>query len=147
MLQAAGYRVHAYTSPHLERFNERIRLAGAIIGDTRLADALHRVERANAGAPITFFEATTAAAFLAMVETPADVVLLETGLGGRLDAPNLLDRPAVTAVTPIGLEHMASLGAPMAESAGGKAGLPQQGVAAVLAPPPTAAARGAAHGA
>src|SRR3546814_4633926 len=72
MLQAAGYRVHAYTSPHLERFNERIRLAGAIIGDTRLADALHRVERANAGAPITFFEATTAAAFLAMVETRSE---------------------------------------------------------------------------
>src|SRR3546814_20878320 len=107
MLQAAGYRVHAYTSPHLERFNERIRLAGAIIGDTRLADALHRVERANAGAPITFFEATTAAAFLAMVETPAAVVLLETGLGGRLDATNVLPRPAVPAITPVGMEPLA----------------------------------------
>lgn len=134
--EAAGYRVHAYTSPHLERFNERIRLAGELITDARLAEVLERVEAANDGAPITFFEATTAAAFLAMAETPADIVLLETGLGGRLDATNVLDRPAATAITPVGMDHMAYLGGTLAEIAAEKAGILKPGVAAILAPQP-----------
>src|ERR671922_285644 len=89
-LEAAGLRVHVYTSPHLVRFNERIRVAGKLIDDAALAAILEEVERINAGRPITFFEVTTAAAFLAFARTPADAVLLEVGLGGRLDATNLV---------------------------------------------------------
>ena len=92
--ERAGTRVHVYTSPHLARFHERIRLAGALIGEDRLIAELERCEAANAGAPITFFEITTAAAFLAMAETPADFALLEVGLGGRLDATNVIDAAA-----------------------------------------------------
>ena len=92
-LEAAGYRVHVYTSPHLVRFAERIRLAGEIIDDDRLESLLDECERANQGGPITFFEITTAAAFLAFARVPADILLLETGLGGRLDATNVIDRP------------------------------------------------------
>ena len=88
-LEAAGYRAHVYTSPHLVRFHERIRLAGELIDEDALLAALDECERANGGAPITFFEITTAAAFLAFSRTPADIVLLETGLGGRLDATNV----------------------------------------------------------
>lgn len=105
MAEAAGYRVHAYTSPHLVRFNERIRLAGALIEDDLLATLLEEVERVNAGRPITFFEVTTAAAFLAFARIPADLVLLEVGLGGRGDATNVIDRPAVCALTPISFDH------------------------------------------
>src|SRR6476661_1809852 len=101
MLEAAGYRVHVYTSPHLVRFHERIRLAGELIEEDALLAALDECERANRGEPITFFEITTAAAFLACSRTPADIVLLETGLGGRLDATNVILRPAATAITPI----------------------------------------------
>ena len=99
-LEAAGYRVHAYISPHLVRFHERIRLAGRLIEEDALLAVLDECERANNGAPITFFEITTAAAFLAFARIPADIVLLETGLGGRLDTTNVLARPAVTAITP-----------------------------------------------
>ena len=99
-LEAAGYRVHVYTSPHLVRFNERIRLAGTLIDEATLLALLDECERVNAGAPITFFEITTAVAFLAFARIPADIVLLETGLGGRFDATNLIARPAVTAITP-----------------------------------------------
>ena len=88
--------MHVYTSPHLARFHERIRLAGALIDEDRLIAELERCEAANGGAPITFFEITTAAAFLAMAETPADCALLEVGLGGRLDATNVVDRPRLT---------------------------------------------------
>src|SRR5712691_13323318 len=95
-LEAAGYRVHAYTSPHLVRFHERIRLAGRLIEEDALLALLEECERANRDAPITFFEITTAAAFLAFARVPADVVLLETGLGGRLDTTNVVARPAVT---------------------------------------------------
>ncbi|MGB8842349.1 MAG: bifunctional folylpolyglutamate synthase/dihydrofolate synthase, partial [Aliidongia sp.] len=100
-LEAAGYRTHVYTSPHLVRFNERIRLAGRLVDDALLSDLLGEVERVNDGAPITFFEITTAAAYLAFARVPADVVLLETGLGGRLDTTNLIAAPAVTAITPV----------------------------------------------
>lgn len=140
-LESAGYRVNAYTSPHLLRFNERIRRAGTPIDDWALAEAISRVEAANEGQPITFFEATTAAAFLAMAETPADVTLLETGLGGRLDATNVLDRPAATILTPIGMDHMAYLGDTLALIAAEKAGILKPGVPAILAPQPPEAER------
>src|SRR5205807_2956890 len=91
--EAAGCRAHVYTSPHLVRFNERIRVAGTLIDDDFLTQLLAEVERVNAGRPITFFEVTTAAAFLAFSRVPADIVLLEVGLGGRLDATNVVPRP------------------------------------------------------
>src|SRR5262249_20160507 len=110
MVEAAGKRAHVYTSPHLVRFNERIVVAGRTIDDAALTDLLERCERANAGQPITFFEVTTAAAFLAFAETAADLTLLEVGLGGRLDATNVIDRPALTAITPVSLDHQHYLG-------------------------------------
>ncbi|MFN3075820.1 MAG: bifunctional folylpolyglutamate synthase/dihydrofolate synthase [Alphaproteobacteria bacterium] len=109
-LEEAGYRVHVYTSPHLVHFNERIRVAGQVIQDGTLATLLEEVEAANAGRPITFFEITTAAAFLAFSRWPADVVLLETGLGGRLDATNVVRQPALTILTPISMDHEEFLG-------------------------------------
>ena len=142
MLEAAGLRVHAYTSPHLVRFHERIRLArepghSSDIEETELVDYLHRVIAANAGAPMTFFEITTAAAFLAFAETPADVVLLEVGLGGRLDATNLVARPAISVITPISLDHTELLAATVEEIAAEKAGILKAGVAAVIGPQPS----------
>ena len=133
-LEAAGYRVHAYTSPHLVRFNERIRLAGALIDDAALAAVLEEVERANDGGEITFFEITTAAAFLAFSRIPADFVLLEVGLGGRLDTTNVVQHPAVTAITPVSLDHQAFLGPTIAAIAGEKAGILKPGVPAVIGP-------------
>ena len=133
-LEAAGYRVHAYTSPHLVRFNERIRLGGEMIGDAALAAVLEEVERANAGGEITFFEITTAAAFLAFSRTPADFVLLEVGLGGRLDTTNVVGHPAVTAITPVSLDHQAFLGPTIAAIAGEKAGILKPGAPAVIGP-------------
>lgn len=121
--EAAGHRVHVYTSPHLVRFNERIRLAGDLIGDDDLADILEEVERANAGDPITFFEVTTAAAFLAYSRVPADLLILEVGLGGRLDATNVIDVPVVSLLTRISLDHMQFLGPTLADIAGEKAGI------------------------
>src|SRR5437016_2609331 len=110
VLEAAGYRVHAYTSPHLVRFNERIRLAGSLIEEGQLAELLEEIERVNSGKPITFFEVTTAAAFLAFARTPADIVLLETGMGGRLDATNIVAKPLASVLTPISMDHMQFLG-------------------------------------
>jgi dihydrofolate synthase/folylpolyglutamate synthase len=133
-LEAAGYRVHAYISPHLVRFHERIRLAGELIAEDMLSALLEECERANGDAPITFFEITTAAAFLAFVRTPADIVLLEVGLGGRLDATNVVRRPAVTAITPVSLDHQSFLGGTVAAIAGEKAGILKPGVPAVIAP-------------
>lgn len=133
ILEAAGYRVHVYTSPHLTRFNERIRLAGSLIEDDHLQEVLERVEAANAGQPVTFFEATTAAAFLAFAETPADIVILETGLGGRLDATNVVERPALTVITPIAMDHMEYLGDTLAAIAAEKAAIMKYGVGCVLA--------------
>jgi dihydrofolate synthase/folylpolyglutamate synthase len=139
-LEAAGYRVHAYISPHLVRFHERIRLAGQLIDEETLIALLEECERANRNAPITFFEITTAAAFLAFARTPADIVLLEVGLGGRLDATNVVRHPAVTAITPVSLDHQSFLGDTVAAIAGEKAGILKPGVTAVIAPQPAEAA-------
>ena len=133
-LEAAGYRVHAYTSPHLVRFHERIRLAGELIDEAALVAVLEECERANKGEPITFFEITNAAAFLAFARVPADVVLLEVGVGGRLDSTNVVRRPAVTAITPVSLDHQAFLGDTVAAIAGEKAGILKPGVVGVIAP-------------
>ena len=131
-LEATGARVHVYTSPHLARFHERIRLAGTLIDEERLVGALGRCEAANGGAPITFFEITTAAAFLAMAETPADWTLLEVGLGGRLDATNVIDRPRLSVITPVSIDHQQYLGETLGEIAFEKAGILKAGVAAVV---------------
>lgn len=133
MLEAAGYRVHAYTSPHLVRFNERIRLAGADIDDDLLADLLEEVERVNGDRPITFFEVTTCAALLAFSRVPADVVILETGLGGRLDATNVVKRPAVTVITQIAMDHEQFLGGRIESIAAEKAHILKPGVPCVVA--------------
>lgn len=138
-LEAAGYRVHAYISPHLVRFHERIRLAGELIEEDALSALLEECERANGDAPITFFEITTAAAFLAFARTPADIALLEVGLGGRLDATNVVRRPAVTAITPVSLDHQGFLGDTVPAIAGEKAGILKSGVTAVIAPQPSEA--------
>jgi len=135
-LGAGGFRVHAYTSPHLVRFHERIRLAGRLIEEDALVTLLEECERANGGEPITFFEITNAAAFLAFARVPADVVLLEVGLGGRLDSTNVVHRPAVTAITPISLDHQALLGDTIGQIAGEKAGILKPGVPAVVGPQP-----------
>jgi dihydrofolate synthase / folylpolyglutamate synthase len=139
-LEAAGHRVHVYTSPHLVRFHERIRLAGKLIEEDALLALLEECERANQDAPITFFEITTAAAFLAFTRIPADIVLLETGLGGRLDTTNVVRHPAVTAITPVSLDHQAFLGDTVAAIAGEKAGILKPGVPAVIGPQPDDAA-------
>ena len=133
MLEAAGYRVHVYTSPHLVRFNERIRVAGRLIEETALGEVLSECEAANATAPITFFEITTAAAMLAFARSPADVVLLETGLGGRLDATNVLDAPRLTAITPISRDHRDFLGDRIDGIAAEKAAVMRAGVPCVVA--------------
>jgi dihydrofolate synthase/folylpolyglutamate synthase len=133
-LEAAGYRVNVFTKPHLVHFNERIRLAGRLIDEAPLAALLEECERANAGEPITYFEITTAAAFLAFARAPADIVLLETGLGGRFDATNVIASPAVTVITPVSLDHQHFLGDTVTAIAGEKAGILKQGRAAVLAP-------------
>ena len=133
-LEAAGYRVHAYTSPHLVRFNERIRVAGELIDDAALAAILEECERVNAGGEITFFEVTTVAAFLAFARTSADIVLLEVGMGGRLDTTNVVKHPAVTAITPVSLDHQAFLGNTVGAIAGEKAGILKPGAPGVIAP-------------
>lgn len=135
-LTAAGQRVHAYTSPHLVRFNERIRLAGQDIGDDALLALINRVESVNDGAEITFFEVTTALAYLAFAEAPADWLLLETGLGGRLDATNVIATPALSIITPVSLDHQSYLGDTLEAIAGEKAGILKPGVPAVIADQP-----------
>src|SRR5581483_9399968 len=110
MAEQAGLAVHVYTSPHLVRFNERIRLAGALVSDEALADALEECERVNAGAPITVFEMITAVALLLFARIPADLCVLEVGLGGRFDATNVIDRPAACAITSISMDHQEYLG-------------------------------------
>ncbi|HTC18887.1 MAG TPA: folylpolyglutamate synthase/dihydrofolate synthase family protein [Stellaceae bacterium] len=135
-LEAGGLRVHAYTSPHLVRFHERIRLAGRLIEEKHLAALLEECERFNRGAPITFFEITTAAALLGFARAPADIVLLEVGLGGRFDATNVIARPAVTVVTPVSLDHQHFLGETIAAIAFEKAGILKKGVPAVVAAQP-----------
>ena len=133
LFEAAGMRTHVYTSPHLVRFAERIRIAGALPDDAALLALLEEVEAANAGAPITFFEVTTAAAFLAFARTPAEVCILETGLGGRLDATNVVQHPALTILTPIAMDHQQFLGGRIEAIAAEKAGIMKRGVPCVLA--------------
>jgi dihydrofolate synthase/folylpolyglutamate synthase len=137
MLEAAGRRVHAYISPHLVRFHERIQLARSDdkarpIGESQLVELLRQVEQVNAGDPVTFFEITTAAALQAFAETPADVVILEVGLGGRLDATNVIARPALAVITPVSMDHTDKLGDTMAKIAWEKAGILKPGVRAVV---------------
>ncbi|EPY02610.1 bifunctional folylpolyglutamate synthase/dihydrofolate synthase [Magnetospirillum fulvum] len=136
LAEAAGRRVHVYTSPHLVRFAERIRIAGALPDDRILEALLEEVEAANAEGSITFFEATTIAALLAFARTPADLCLLETGMGGRLDATNVVDHPALTIITPIALDHQSYLGDTLAAIAGEKAGILKPGVPCILAAQP-----------
>lgn len=132
--EAAGYRVHAYASPHLVYFHERIRLAGELIAEDHLEAILQECEDANAGEDITFFEITTAAAFLAFSRVPADIVLLENGLGGRLDATNVVAKPALTGITPISLDHQQFLGDTIDLIAAEKAGIIKPDVTCVAGP-------------
>lgn len=134
LLETMGQRVHVHISPHLVHFNERIRLAGDLIPDADLQALLEECEDANGGAPITFFEITTGAALLAFARNPADVLILETGLGGRLDATNVVDAPLVTAITPISLDHQQFLGNSLEEIAAEKAGILKPGVPCVIGP-------------
>lgn len=138
-LEAAGARVHAYTSPHLARFHERIRLAGELIAEEELEAVLAECEAANAGDNITYFEITTAAAFLAMSRVPADYTLLEVGLGGRYDATNVFAAPRLTIITPVSIDHQQYLGDTLAEIAWSKAGIIKRGVPCVVGPQEEAA--------
>ena len=131
-LEAAGHRVHAYTSPHLVRFHERVRLAGRLISEEALIAALDECEAANGGRPITYFEITTCAAILAFARTPADYTLLEVGLGGRLDATNVVHRPRLTAIASVSIDHAEFLGETLSEIAGEKAGILKRGVTCVV---------------
>ena len=133
-LEASGLRVHAYTSPHLARFHERIRLAGDLIAEDALSALLDECMAANGTDAITFFEATTCAAMLAFSRVPADYLLLEVGLGGRLDATNVVDRPALTIITPVSLDHQQYLGDTLGAIAGEKAGIIKRGVPCVVGP-------------
>ncbi len=132
MAEAAGLKVHVFTSPHLVRFSERIRLAGKLITDDHLAEVLDRVEQANAGLPITFFEITTAAALFAFAEVPADLCIVEVGLGGILDATNVVT-PKVSVIAPVDLDHREFLGDTIGQIAGEKAGIIKPGAPAVSA--------------
>jgi dihydrofolate synthase/folylpolyglutamate synthase len=127
ILEAAGLRVHVYTSPSLVRINECFRLGrtggGALVDDDELRSALEHIERVNAGAPITIFEIETAAAFWLFAQHPADVVLLEVGLGGRLDATNVIDAPLATVIAPVSMDHTEFLGDTLTAIAGEKAGI------------------------
>jgi dihydrofolate synthase/folylpolyglutamate synthase len=139
MLHAAGYRVQRYISPHLVRFNERFLFDGKPIAEPELADVLDVCERTNRGEAITEFEIITAAAFLAFARREADVLLLETGLGGRLDATNVVARPHLTALAPISLDHQAFLGERIEQIAFEKAGILKPGVLCIVGPQPPAA--------
>jgi dihydrofolate synthase / folylpolyglutamate synthase len=132
IMEAAGLKVHCYTSPHLVKFHERIRVAGELISEHDLSGLLEECEQANGSDPITFFEITTAAAFLAFSRTPADYLILEVGLGGRLDATNVIDHPAISVITSIGLDHQQYLGDTIEEIAREKAGILKRGVNGVV---------------
>lgn len=137
-LEGAGDTCHAYTSPHLARFHERIRVAGELISDPDLTDLLAECEAANGGAPITYFEITTVAALLAFARTPADWTLLEVGLGGRLDATNVVN-PALTIITPVSMDHEGFLGDTIEKIAAEKAGILKPGVPCIVGPQQEAA--------
>ena len=134
MLEANGYRVHVYTSPHLVRFHERIRLAGTLISEEELSAVLEECERVNDGAPITFFEITTAAALLAFSRQPADVLVLEVGLGGKYDATNVIEKTAAICITPVALDHQEFLGSTIGGIAAEKAGIVKQGAPCIVGP-------------
>jgi dihydrofolate synthase / folylpolyglutamate synthase len=137
ILEAAGLRVHVYTSPYLARINESYRLGraggGVLVDDDELRAALTHCERVNQGEPITLFEIETAAAFCLFARHPAEVVLLEVGLGGRLDATNVIDRPLASVITPIGVDHTEFLGSSLIEITGEKAAIIKRGVPVICA--------------
>jgi dihydrofolate synthase / folylpolyglutamate synthase len=133
-LEAGGSLVHAYTSPHLARFHERIRLAGELISEEALTALLDECVQANGPDEITFFEITTCAAFLAFARERADYTLLEVGLGGRLDATNVVDSPVLTVITPVSIDHQQYLGETLPEIAGEKAGIIKRLVPVVVGP-------------
>ncbi len=133
-LEAGDETVHAYTSPHLARFHERIRLAGELISEPALTALLDECVRVNGPDEITFFEITTCAAFLAFARTKADWTLLEVGLGGRLDATNVVEKPRLTIITPVSMDHEAFLGDTIAKIAGEKAGIIKRGVPCIVGP-------------
>jgi dihydrofolate synthase / folylpolyglutamate synthase len=143
ILEAAGKRVHVYTSPNLVRVNERFRIGrpggGVLVEDDELAAALEECERRNGDAPITVFEIETAAAFLLFSRHPADVLLLEVGLGGRLDATNVVERPLATVIAPVSMDHLDYLGDTIDKIAAEKAGILKAGVLAIVAAQPRAA--------
>jgi dihydrofolate synthase/folylpolyglutamate synthase len=144
MLEAADKRVHVYTSPHLVRFHERIAIAGADgkarpLGEDELVERLRQTQRINAGDPITQFEITTAAALQAFADHPADALILEVGLGGRLDATNVVARPALSVITPVAMDHTDKLGDTLAKIAWEKAGILKPGVTAVISVQPAEA--------
>lgn len=134
VLEAAGLKVHIYTSPHLVSFRERIRLSGDLVSEKNLIEVLDRVEAANKKDPITFFEITTAAAFLAFSEIQADVLLLEVGLGGQFDATNVIAAPLLSIITPVGLDHAEFLGTELSGIAAEKAGIAKNGVPLITGP-------------
>ncbi len=135
--EAAGMRVHVYTSPHLVRFNERIRVAGTLVSDDALAAALEHLERVNDGASITVFEVITAVALHLFATVPADLCVLEVGLGGRGDATNVVPRPAACAITSISLDHCEFLGDTLEAIAAEKAGICKPGVPVAIGAQPT----------
>lgn len=132
VLEAAGKSVHVYTSPHLVRFNERVILAGKEISDAALVDALERCDAAVGEQKLTYFETTTCAALIACAETPADFMIMEVGLGGRLDATNVLEKPLAALVTPVDLDHQQFLGTSISSVAAEKAGVFRRGAPAVI---------------
>jgi dihydrofolate synthase/folylpolyglutamate synthase len=136
VLEAAGLRVHTFTSPYLVRINECFRLAGKLVGDDELQAAFERVEEANAGDPLTFFEAKTAAAFCLYAQHPADVLLLEVGLGGRLDSTNVIEAPLASVITPLSMDHMEFLGDTLTTIAGEKAAIIKRNVPVITAEQP-----------
>ena len=131
--EAAGLRVHALTSPHLVRFAERIRLAGKLMSDAEMARYIEIVETANAGQPISFFEITTGLAYYAFAEVPADLCLIEVGLGGRFDASNVFNAPAVSVITPVDYDHLEMLGPELEKIAWEKAGVIKRGRPVIVA--------------
>ncbi|WP_404712795.1 bifunctional folylpolyglutamate synthase/dihydrofolate synthase [Sphingomonas sp. MMS24-J13] len=141
-IEAAGLTAHVYTSPHLLRFNERIRIAGKLIEDDALASLLEEVLDAGDGITASFFEITTAAAFLAFSRTPADACIMEVGLGGRLDATNVIQHPIACGIAQLGLDHQFFLGDTIEEIAAEKAGIAKRGVPLLtFAYPPSQAAQ------
>jgi dihydrofolate synthase/folylpolyglutamate synthase len=138
-LEASGRTVHAFTSPHLVRFNERIRIAGTLVQDEELADLLGEVLDAGDNLEASFFEVTTAVAFLAFARTPADATIVEVGLGGRLDATNVIDRPLVGGIAALGIDHQQFLGASLVEIAAEKAGIGKAGIPLVVLAQPAEA--------